>query len=35
MAVRVTPYATTLMITGEKHPKIEAGTLVRRVATMP
>jgi LysM repeat protein len=34
-AVRVTPYATTLMITGEKHPKIEAGTLVRRVATMP
>jgi LysM repeat protein len=34
-AVRVTSYATTLMITGEKHPKIEAGTLVRRVATMP
>jgi len=34
-AVRVTQYATTLMITGEKHPKIEAGTRVRRVATMP
>lgn len=34
-AVRVTSYGTTLMITGEKHPKIEAGTLVRRVATMP
>ncbi|HKW09427.1 MAG TPA: LysM peptidoglycan-binding domain-containing protein [Gemmatimonadaceae bacterium] len=34
-AVRVTPYATTLMITGERHPKIEVGTLVRRVATMP
>ena len=34
-AVRVTPYGTTLMLTGEKHPKIEAGTLVRRVATMP
>jgi LysM repeat protein len=34
-AVHVTQYATTLMIIGEKHPKIEAGTLVRRVATMP
>lgn len=34
-AVRVTSYATTLMITGEKHPKIEAGTVARRVATMP
>lgn len=34
-AVRVTQYGTTLMITGEKHPKIEAGTRVRRVATMP
>jgi len=35
MAVRVTRYGTTLMITGEKHPKIEAGTRARRVATMP
>lgn len=35
IAVRVTRYGTTLMITGEKHPKIEAGTLARRVATMP
>jgi len=34
-AVRVTSYATTLMITGQRHPKIEAGTLARRVATMP
>jgi hypothetical protein len=34
-AVRVTQYGTTLMIIGQKHPKIEAGTLVRRVATMP
>jgi len=34
-AVKVTPYATTLMIISENHPKIEAGTLVRRVATMP
>jgi hypothetical protein len=34
-AVRVTAYATTLMITGQRHPKIEPGTLVRRVATMP
>jgi hypothetical protein len=34
-AVRVTQYGTTLMITGEKHPKIEAGTLARRVAAMP
>jgi len=35
MAVRVTRYGTTLMITGEKHPKIEVGTRARRVATMP
>lgn len=34
-AVRVTSYGTTLMITGEKHAKIEAGTMARRVATMP
>ena len=34
-AVRVTQYGTTLMITGEKHPKIEAGTRVKRLATMP
>jgi copper(I)-binding protein len=34
-AVRVTPYGTTLMIMGEKHPRIEVGTLARRVATMP
>ena len=34
-AVRVTPYATTLMITGERHPKIEKGTMARRIATMP
>jgi len=34
-AVRVTPYATTLMITGERHPKIEMGTMARRIATMP
>ena len=33
--VRVTQYGTTLMIVGQEHPKIEAGTLVRRVATMP
>lgn len=33
--VRVTQYGATLMITGEKHPKIEEGTLARRVATMP
>lgn len=33
--VRVTPYASTLMIVGEKHPKIEEGTMARRVATMP
>lgn len=34
-AVRVTAYGTTLMIVGEKHPKIEAGTRARRVASMP
>ena len=34
-AVRVTQYATTLIILGEKHPKIEVGTMARRVATMP
>ena len=34
-AVRVTRYGTTLMIMGERHPKIEAGTLARRVASMP
>ena len=33
--VRVTRYGTTLMITDHKHPKIEEGTLARRVATMP
>lgn len=34
-AVRVTRYGTTLMIMGEQHPKIEPGTLVKRVAAMP
>ena len=34
-AVRVTSFGTTLVITGEKHPKIEVGTMARRVATMP
>ena len=34
-AVRVTPFGTTLLITGEKHPKIELGTKARRVAAMP
>jgi LysM repeat protein len=34
-AVRVTPYATTVMITGEKHPKIQPGTMARRIAMMP
>ena len=34
-AVRVTRYGTTLMIMGERHPKIEPGTLARRVASMP
>jgi LysM repeat protein len=34
-AVRVTSYGTTLMIVGEKHPKIEPGTRARRVASMP
>ena len=34
-AVRVTPFGTTLLITGEKHPKIEVGTKARRVAAMP
>ena len=33
--VRVTPYGTTLMIVGQKHPSIEPGTMARRVATMP
>jgi hypothetical protein len=33
--VRVTRYGTTLMITEHQHPKIEAGTFVRRIATMP
>jgi LysM repeat protein len=33
--VRVTAYGATLMITGQDQPKIEAGTLARRVATMP
>jgi hypothetical protein len=33
--VRVTRYAATLMITEHTHPKIEEGTLARRVATMP
>ena len=33
--VRVTRYGTTLMITDHDHPKIEEGTLARRVATMP
>jgi LysM repeat protein len=33
--VRVTKYGTTLMITSEKHPNIELGTMARRVATMP
>jgi hypothetical protein len=31
----VTAFGTTLVITGEKHPKIELGTMARRVATMP
>ena len=34
-AVRVTRYGTTLMIVGERHAKIEAGILVKRVASMP
>lgn len=34
-AVKVTSYGTTIMITGEKHPKIQPGTLARRTATMP
>jgi LysM repeat protein len=33
--VRVTRYGTTLMIVDQQHPKIEEGTRVRRVATMP
>jgi hypothetical protein len=33
-AVRVTSYGTTLMIVGERHTKIEAGTMARRVASM-
>ena len=34
-AVRVTRYGTTLMIMGERHPKIEPGTLAKRIASMP
>ena len=34
-AVRVTRYGTTLMIMGERHPKIEPGTLAKRTASMP
>ena len=34
-AIRVTPYATTLMITGQRHPKIQVGTMARRTAAMP
>jgi hypothetical protein len=33
--VRVTPYATTVMLTAEKHSKIETGTKAKRVAAMP
>jgi LysM domain len=33
--VRVTAYGSTLMIVGEKHAKIEAGSPARRVAAMP
>lgn len=33
--VRVTRYGSTLMIVEQQHPKIEEGTRVRRVATMP
>lgn len=33
--VKVTPYGTTIMIMGEKHPKIQRGTLARRTASMP
>lgn len=33
--VRVTRYGATLMITDHEHPKIEEGTLARRIATMP
>jgi hypothetical protein len=33
--VRVTQFGASLMIVGQRHPKIEAGTLARRVATMP
>ena len=34
-AVRVTRYGTTLMIMGERHPKIEPGTLAKRTASIP
>jgi LysM repeat protein len=33
--VRVTAYATTILLTAEKHPKIEVGTMARVVAKMP
>jgi hypothetical protein len=33
--VRVTRYATTLMISNQTHAQIEPGTMARRVATMP
>lgn len=33
--VRVTPFATTVVLTGEEQPKIEAGTNVRVSAQMP
>ncbi len=34
-AVRVTPYATTIILTGEDQPKIRPGTLARITAQMP
>ncbi|HKO16531.1 MAG TPA: LysM peptidoglycan-binding domain-containing protein [Gemmatimonadaceae bacterium] len=34
-AVRVTPYGTTLLLTGLDYPKIEVGTVARVVARMP
>jgi LysM repeat protein len=33
--VRVTPYATTILLTAERHAKIEVGTMARVVAKMP
>jgi hypothetical protein len=33
--VRVTQYGTTLMIISQEHPKIDVGTMARRVAMMP